>query len=600
MNKSVFNFEIYNDKLDSLKEIAIKYQMPDTFLQEIEELRTQLKNYSVKIVLTGIFSSGKTAFINALIGKYILSEDIAPETAIASEIYYSPAEYFIAIQGKSYSEKHQLSELASVNVEQTDYLKIYINSPFIRTLEKQGWTLVDMPGLNSNIASHKNSILHYASSDALSLITVPVDEGSLTAPIISFIEEVNNYQHDIALAITKCDLRPDSITDVASEVKEQIEFYTDRDCPCICISNREDPSTLQEKLTQLLQKLDQKELFKQFFEKRFSPLLLKMTETLQIYRNGLHLNEEELQNAIDSSSLQLEQAKRHMEQTRRNVKMQFNNTQKEQIMMTIEQTLEDHAEQIARYASSNPEAANRYVNQLLRPVLYQEINSLAEINISAFTASDNFFETNENNACDSENEYGSEFQEAGTTVVELTHNLQDTLHNLPILSNGSMVPAYDYEGQIPKNPNTLATGASVLQGIVGTLAIATDFVAPWVEVIAFLLPTVLKLFATSSNNQKDEAENKVRQEVIPAIVQRLREKLEIDIFPQLLEAIETKALQEETQSIARIERALTKAQNEQHTKIEEHQKNMDSLQHDMNALTKLADLSYEEALHDKE
>lgn len=53
-------------------------------------LRNKLCDDALKIQIVGCFNTGKTTFINAMIGEDVLPVDIIPCTAVVSEVKYSP------------------------------------------------------------------------------------------------------------------------------------------------------------------------------------------------------------------------------------------------------------------------------------------------------------------------------------------------------------------------------------------------------------------------------------------------------------------------------------------------------------------------------
>ena len=82
--------------LKELHEINTAYSLP---VEPIDKLLLEVDTARVCTPIIGKFSSGKSALLNTLLGysRKILREDITPETAVPTEIVYSPDEDRILI-----------------------------------------------------------------------------------------------------------------------------------------------------------------------------------------------------------------------------------------------------------------------------------------------------------------------------------------------------------------------------------------------------------------------------------------------------------------------------------------------------------------------
>ena len=95
--------------------------------------------------------------------------------------------------------------------------------------------------------------------------------------------------------------------------------------------------------------------------------------------------------------------------------------------------------------------------------------------------------------------------------------------------------------------HTFAQSASALkagrrfQAIMGPLAIATDFVAPWMELIIFFAPTILNLIAGKQQSPEEQVREKLLESGIPQIINQLRPNIDSslrDVEKQLISEIE--------------------------------------------------------------
>src|SRR5580658_6013357 len=56
---------------------------------QLSELSTRLKTENLRVLVMGEFSSGKSTFLNSLLGAEILPDSVLPTTAVITEIRYT-------------------------------------------------------------------------------------------------------------------------------------------------------------------------------------------------------------------------------------------------------------------------------------------------------------------------------------------------------------------------------------------------------------------------------------------------------------------------------------------------------------------------------
>src|ERR1700760_3665076 len=70
-------------------QISRKINFDKKGTDKLSELSDRLKNEDFKVMVMGMFNSGKSTFINSLLGKRILPAKMMPSTAIICEIKYA-------------------------------------------------------------------------------------------------------------------------------------------------------------------------------------------------------------------------------------------------------------------------------------------------------------------------------------------------------------------------------------------------------------------------------------------------------------------------------------------------------------------------------
>lgn len=124
----------------------------------LDEASGQLADNSLRVLVMGKFSSGKSTFLNALMGRKLLPAKPKPTTAVIGEITYSdePAVTLVTKQGenieisvddlKNYIVIDHSDESDRVEADEIPYSKVLIRYPL--PVCKDGILLVDSPGLD--------------------------------------------------------------------------------------------------------------------------------------------------------------------------------------------------------------------------------------------------------------------------------------------------------------------------------------------------------------------------------------------------------------------------------------------------------------------
>lgn len=225
----IFNKEtmqIYKELITQTSEIGMSLLLSEAQgqlrKQEQEALELLDSQQYVKVPIVGLFDAGKTSLINSLTAhKGLLPVDIIPMTSIPCEIYAAAnegeqrAEIF---RGKDCVYEGAIEGYSDFDKRPGDVGKVYVDSDFVRSVQKRGLILVDMPGTDSGIREHNDAIVRYVQQGTLFAQLVSAKNGSLSSSDIAFIRELKQYGLHIAVFISKTDL-------VTTEGLEEIRDY---------------------------------------------------------------------------------------------------------------------------------------------------------------------------------------------------------------------------------------------------------------------------------------------------------------------------------------------------------------------------------------
>ncbi|MGE3797851.1 MAG: dynamin family protein [Thermomicrobiales bacterium] len=183
--------------LDRLTIVLDAFPASDEDLQRIADARNRLESLFL-LVIAGEFNSGKSAFINALIGTEIMPEGVTPTTSLINLLVY----------GATPSERM----LPDGSVERT------YPAAFLEDI-----TVVDTPGTNAIVREHEALTQHFVPNADIVFFVTSADR-PFTESERAFMEDIREWGKKIVVIINKIDLlRNDAdVQEVITFVEENI------------------------------------------------------------------------------------------------------------------------------------------------------------------------------------------------------------------------------------------------------------------------------------------------------------------------------------------------------------------------------------------
>ncbi|EGC29277.1 hypothetical protein DICPUDRAFT_84689 [Dictyostelium purpureum] len=177
-------------------------------LGSFKESIEQLKDSSFLLVVVGEFNSGKSSFLNALLGNIYLKEGITPTTHRINIIEFGDKITSKTVPSRLSNTEHEIITLP------VEWLKDF--------------SLVDTPGTNAVIEGHQEITEHFVPKSDLVLFVTSIDR-AFSESEKQFLEKVKKWGKKIVVVISKTDLIDNNplSNNPQEELNEVIKFVED-------------------------------------------------------------------------------------------------------------------------------------------------------------------------------------------------------------------------------------------------------------------------------------------------------------------------------------------------------------------------------------
>lgn len=212
------------DNLSYLGSIAqLEYLGADlrVFLaREVESLTKRFNSNELQLSIFGEFNTGKSTFINALLGQEILTAQRRPTTQVCVYVRYGKRLRILAAMPDGTVEDVPLENASDVLSEQgrlkhAARVDVFVPNEVLRS----GLTIVDTPGINVDIESHIRITEHALSeSNACIFMMSARQPGSRTS--VEYLKRISASVDKFFVVLNMCDLLDQE------EISEALEYLT--------------------------------------------------------------------------------------------------------------------------------------------------------------------------------------------------------------------------------------------------------------------------------------------------------------------------------------------------------------------------------------
>lgn len=255
----------HEQELSKLERMFVKYEK-DT--NELKIFRHKLNDFKVIVPLVGIFNSGKSSLINALLNETVLKTKIKPETAIPNEIEYGTERHYYLYSNEENSNEISEEEYRKLELNYEKHFKVraYLDSKTIS--QYRNIRIVDMPGLDSGIRTHNAAIDRYIVNSLAYIIVIDAEHGTVKDSLIAFLREIKLREKPVFVMINKYDKKSNEIDNIVNQCESIIRDELGKDnIPIYKVSAKKgDIVGFKEILSQL--NIDSEEIFSDYYNKQ--------------------------------------------------------------------------------------------------------------------------------------------------------------------------------------------------------------------------------------------------------------------------------------------------------------------------------------------
>lgn len=487
-------------KIEMAKELADKYELT-SLSNDFEMLKKSNEEYKISVLFIGGYSAGKSALLNCMIGSEKLVENQAPETAIATELSFAEVDSIVAIsdEGKSTS----VESLQNIEADTCNHVVYNVYSENLRELPE--YVLVDTPGFDSGIERHNKALMQYIGKKGTAyVLVVDCEKGTLSHSALNYLNEVSHYSNDIAVIINKCDKKTeDDVMEIKEHISKLLVSNCGKECPIVTTSKYDEDVVT--KILSLIQKFEPQELYEKNVGTIVNMKISDLTKALTVLEKNKSLDVSDIEEEIEKREKTKEKLQSEVRQQQANMKQKMHNDVKNKIINNISAKLNNNAKVLAEAYKISVESFQEKVISMIRPIIIKSVENYESVAYEDIIKGINISNLN----------LGADGEEIGAFLSEVLVKME----NMSSVLSQTVIDA--------ENTDKNVTGRSSYRTITSFLAIATDVIAPPLELLIVILPDLINfVHIFIGNNQDQRLIEEIQRKVIPQIVDKISEEIE--------------------------------------------------------------------------
>lgn len=508
----MINKNVNKERALKLIEYADKYNLGEVKIS-LDKFLEINDNFTTHLLVIGGFSAGKSALLNKFIGKNILVESQNPETAFASELYFSENKKIIAHYNDKVIEinDNMVSNLIDHNITHLSY---YIDSEKLK--KYPDYIFVDTPGFDSGIERHNKALMQYIAKGTAYILVVDADKGTLSESTLRFIQELSYYSNDIGIIINKCDKKLESeIELIRTHIDELVFSYLGRKVPIITTSINS-PNVV-ENISCLISEFDAQYLYEKNVTNELNIIKELLLDSINILKNNRTCDIKEIEIEISNRKQAKEKLILSIEDSKNDISTNVRTTMKEKIIKSIKKELVVNSDYLSKGLLISVDVLQDRIIEIIRPILMSEAEVYSTITTENIIETINITNIN----------IGKDQLSLGDIVISMHDKLKK------MVDDGRLVFSNEMDKMIANKSSEsskLAKGKSLYRTISSVVAITTSAIAPILELLIVFLPDIVTLVQNLiSDSPEEKALCVIKEEVIPQILSKLRTELDLPL-----------------------------------------------------------------------
>lgn len=489
--------QTYLSTINDLKEISAKHRLPNELIESLKKLELDVQNFTMKVPVIGGFNAGKSSMINTFLSTDLLPVEITPETAIAAEIKYGDNR-IIAHNLNGETQPFAIEDIKKIDANEFKYIEVYMENQHLHSLKDV--TIVDMPGFDSGINEHNKAIFQYLKEGVVFVIVVDCEDGSVKSSVLNFLYELDMYQLNYAVIVNKIDQKPQADIDrIVANIKGVIGGISEN----IIVETASDRlENGNQGFLKAVQSFNKEEILKKKFESLILQVLSRIKMNLDVIIKNSDVDVNEINQRIQDIELKLKGLTERFKKEEAQMSHHIRHVVKDKILNDVQAVLLNESSSLALSAKAGETSFNHKVNELVRPVLIASTNQHLEMTFSEIVS-----------------KLSKEMVDATQIAQGISQSTQKIGGTLHVVQEGLE--------KIAENQGAMKKFEKLYKVSVGGLAIITGVVAPWMELIIFFLPDILKVFGVGNEERHlEKLKDKMETEIIPQIITKISGNIE--------------------------------------------------------------------------
>ena len=530
--------DTFLNALDRFGAVAREAEVDDGLIEQAEDHRAKVAGFRVLIPIVGSFNAGKTSLVNAWLERPAgagLPTAIVPQTALATEVHVADGADAEAVElyGRDdrllrrvdLAEFQRVEKQASTGESEAEYARAMLHAPRGDRPWDAWKVLVDMPGLDSGLRTHNAAIQRYLPLGSYFILVVDVEHGALRATELEQLAEFLDREVEFAVLVNKTDKKRDDAPGVVEHIAEQVRRRFGRPADVLPVSAHAGDVAAFRKVVDTV---DFDRPLRNFWRARILTLFDDAIGSLHTRYGALNVSSAERERTVAALEEEKQALEAKLRGDEQEVRERYSDRAVDGIVRSARDAIRGHAAELAQTLQNGGRQAFEYeLNELVRTTLNRvvdrERNAVLQQIIERYEAEFTGIDAHHERFLRAGEHRAGAVADAPAIPAELSGHVRGAAQ--------ASARAFD------QAKGRIAGATTAYTAVTGVLAAATSIVAPWLEVVVILLPTIFNWLSRKAEDaqrqqrlaeQREQMQAQIASVVAPKVASELRERVAAD------------------------------------------------------------------------